>query len=724
MLSSKSVRRFSFLATTTACLIGPMPAFAQETKAATDEAAADDQTIIVRGQRQQYLGDAPVHSLSQNVQTLDSRTLKDAGITKLAAALDFVAGVARQNNFGGFFDSYAIRGFAGDESSASNYLINGFPASRGYGGARDASNIEQIQVIKGPTSALFGRGDPGGAVNIITKKPNFTTGGSFTVSGGSFNTFRGEGDINLALTDRVAVRVTGAYEDGDSFRDYIHSRKYTFTPSVLFQISEDTSLSYELEYVHAAAPFDRGIVAVNGNLNTVPRSRFLGEPGDGPVTTEALGHQAQLQHDFSSDWSLLIGAGYRTSSFKGYATEAESTASRQALYVDGKTLTRQRRLRDYKTTDLTFRTELSGKFTTFGLQHHLQVGADWDEFTLDQVQQRFRAPAVASQTTAVRGNQINIFNPVYGNLATVGAFINSVEDDVSWGAYLQDQIDLTSRLKLRGGVRYDNFDQAIRNRLNNVRSGQQKTALSPTVGLAYAISEPIEVYASYGRGFRPNVSFDVNNQPFAPERTKSYEVGAKLSAFGNRLNGAVAFYTMTKSAVLTADPINSGFSLAIGEARSRGVEVNVSGKLPYGFRVDLSYAYTDAIVAKDAVDPNFGYALRRGDPLINIPKNSASALVFKDFSVFDRKANVGVGVNYVGKRLGETGYRFADGSFFMLPSYTLTRVMASFSPTDRIKVSGEVTNLFDVQYFPSSYSRLWVMPGAPRQFMAHLSYAF
>lgn len=138
----------------------------------------------------------------------------------------------------------------------------------------------------------------------------------------------------------------------------------------------------------------------------------------------------------------------------------------------------------------------------------------------------------------------------------------------------------------------------------------------------------------------------------------------------------------------------------------------------------MNYSYIDAEVAQDALDPNFGFSLVKGDPLLNIAKNSGSALLFKDIDLGGPSVTLGAGFNYVGKRLGETGFKFANGSFFYLPSYTLTRVMASFSPTERIKLSGEVTNVFDKNYYASSYSRLWVTPGTPRQFMIRAGYKF
>jgi iron complex outermembrane recepter protein len=699
----------------------PLFAGARATAQVADGAVND---ITVVGQRQQYRGDVPIKDLPQAVQVVPAETLRELGITRLDDALDFVSGVSRQNDFGGMFNSFAVRGFAGDESSATNYLVNGFNAARGYGGMRDASNIERIEILKGPTSALFGRGEPGGTVNVITKKPTFETVGSFTLSGGSYNTWRGEADVNVAVTPQFAARITGAYERGDSFRDTIDYNKWTVTPSFLAKLGENTTVTYELEHIRQSVPFDRGIVAVNGNLNVLPIGRFLGDPGNGHMQVDATGHQLQAQHNFNSIWSLLVGFGYRETSMIGASSEAELTASRQKLYVDGQTLSRQRRYRDYSTTDTTARAELNGKFDTFGFTHHLLVGADWDAYDINTIQRRFRPPAVAAQTTLAAGNAINIFAPVYGFLPPVGNFQDQQERQRSWGVYLQDQIDITDKVKLRVGGRYDEFDQTIDDHLSRITTKQNRTSFSPQIGLAYLPVENVTLYASYGRGFRPNTGVTFDNQAFAPEKTTSYEIGAKVSLFDDQVTSSVALFKTRKSNVLTADPVNAGFSLAVGRAESQGVEFDLTAKLPWEMRAQVTYAYLDAEVGKDALDPNFGLALHKGDPLINIPKNSASLILFKDFLVNSRKLTVGGGVNYVGKRLGETGFRFPDGSFFYLPSYTTVRLDASYMLLDNLRVSMQVNNLFNERYYPSSYSRLWVTPGTPRSFMARMSYIF
>lgn len=726
-------RHLLFFSAASAALLLPFAASAQEvvavaaaaTAAPEGEEAPQDE-IIVEGVRQQYVANVPTIEVPQSIQILSSETLKDAGITRLDNALDFATGIARQNNFGGLFDVFACRGFTGDESSGSNYLVNGFNAARGYGGARDTSNVQQVQVLKGPNSSLFGRGEPGCTVNIISKKPGFTLHGGAILSAGSYNNFRSEGDINVPLSDRFAVRVTGAAESADSFRDYVSSEKVTVTPSFLVKLGQDSSASYEFEFIDQKVVFDRGIVAPTGDLKLVPAERFFGEPGDGPVHVRAMGHQAQLQHDFSPDWSLVLGVGYRDTFFRGSSTEAELAAGRQRLFTDGTTLSRQRRVRDYSTTDLTFRGELSGEFTTGTLGHHMIIGADWDDYELDIVQNRYRPPAVASQTAGnlTLGNRVDIFDPVYGKLPAAGAFQSYRERQYSWGGYLQDQVDVTDAFKVRFGGRYDEFEQIVDDRVGRRRTMQSKTAFSPSVGATYLFGDAVSVYANYGRGFRPNNGTDASNNAFEPERTVSYEAGAKVSLLRKRLTGTLAFFKTTKNNVLTADPVNANFSLAVGKARSKGVEAELSGNLPAGFRVQLNYAYVDAEVAQNALDPNFGFGLREGDPLLNIPKNSGSALVFKDFDIGGSRLTLGAGVNYVGKRLGETGFRFTNGEFYYLPAYTLTRVTASYEPNDRLRISGEVTNLFDEDYFPSSYSRLWTLPGAPRQFMVRVGYSY
>ena len=697
----------------------PSTAWAQ---AAGDADSAD--TIVVTGQRQQYRGDVPLKELPQSVQVIDSEQLSTLNITRLDAALDLASGVSRQNNFGGLWDAFAVRGFAGDENFPSGFLVNGFNGGRGYGGPRDSSNIERIEVLKGPNGAVFGRGEPGGTVNIITKKANIDrTFGSASFSAGSFSTYRGEADLNLAASEKFAIRVNGAYDDAGSFRDFVKTQKLTVSPSVLFKPSDNTAISYEMEIVDQKVPFERGVVAVGGKLGLIPRSRFLGEPGDGPTRVKVWGHQLQLQQDLGgNDWVLIAGFGYRDTSFKGFSSDPELALGRQIIDNDGINLVRQRRFRDYGTTNMTLRAEVSGKINTGSLVHHMLVGADWDKFEIDLFQQRFRAGNyVAGSPITAANNAINIFNPVYGQMPVPNATItNTLEVQKAYGIYFQDQMDITDRLKLRVGGRYDHFNQNITNRAAaNAVTVVTKNRFSPTAGILYELTDTLSIYGGYGTGFRPNSGTDFAARPFLPETSKSFEGGFRYTSPGGGISATLAAYTMEKTNILTSDPINGGFSIAGGKAKSDGFEADVTAKLPGDFNILATYAYTNARWTSASLDPNFAALITPGDPLINIPKNAFNLLVTKGFDLGSAgKATIGAGVNYVSDRLGETATKF------FLPSYTLTRLLASYEPTENIKVSFDVTNLFDVTYYASSYAQFWVQPGAPRTFTGRVRFSF
>lgn len=693
-------------------------AFSSIAQAQEPAAEKADGEIVVTGLKRQYFGDTPVKEIPQAVQFLEGKLLDDLNITRLDTALELASGVSKQNNFGGLWDSFAIRGFAGDENFPSGFLVNGFNGGRGYGGPRDASNVERIEVLKGPNSALFGRGEPGGTINIVTKKPTFDQAGSFSIAGGSWETYRVEGDYNLPLSDTIAVRINGSVEKAESFRDTVETQKYTLTPSFLAKLSDKDIFTYELEYVKQEVPFDRGVVAIptvnadgttSYDLGAIPNSRFLSNPNDGPIKIGVLGHQAQYQHDFSDDWTLMLGAGYKHTTFEGYSSDPELVLSRQRLDNDGRTLSRQRRFRDYSTTHMVFRGEISGKLETGSIVHNIRIGGDWDKFKINTFQLRYR-PTAADQSYS-----IDIFNPDYDIVAPTPTAViqNATEVQKAWGIYAQDQIEITEQFKIRFGGRYDHFNQDIVNRVDNSNPNTTYAKFSPMAGLVFEPTNSLSFYASYGKGFRPNSGVDVSNNPFAPEISKSYEVGAKFVTPDGKLTSTLSLYKMKKSNVLTAD-LASGLSTAVGSAKSQGVEFDVNAKLPGGFELFVTYAYTDAGWADDYASAG----VNKNDPLINIPKHQGNALLFKNFSIGDHEAMLGAGVTHVSKRLGQTAVDF------YLPSYTIAKVLGSFNITEQIKLSADVTNLFDKKYYASSYSALWIQPGTPRQFTVRASFNF
>lgn len=680
----------------------------------------EEDTLTVTAVRQAYQGIFAPLEIPQAELALNARVLRDAGAIDLNQALDLSASVARQNNFGGLWNSFALRGFVGDENLPSNYLVNGFNAGRGFAGPRDLSGVESVDVLKGPRSALFGRGEPGGTINLVTKRPTFTSAGEIRLSAGSFNTYRADADWTAPLADAFAVRLVGYYEDAGSFRDEIETLRYGASPSVAWRPTENTGLVYELEYSHQEIPFDRGVVAINGELGLIPRSTFLGEPGDGHMDADVVGHQLELQHDFSSNWSALVGFNFRQTSLEGSAHEAELGGSRQRLFVDGENLARFRRYRDYDAKYRVLRGEISGRFDTGGIEHRVITGLDADRFENDQVFLRARGPGLSTDPTLEQQNAINVFNPVYGQypLPDPGPNTDRIEIQQSIGFFVQDQISLTEQLQVRLGARFDYYDQTLENRRSDTESELSTQKFSPQFGVVYEATDFVSVYAAFGQNFRPLSGSDANGDGFEPNQTTSLEAGAKFSLRDGAIQGTVAVFNVGQENILVVDDPSAFTYAAIGEAESRGFELDVNGQIADGLNLWASYAFVDASTSNAFNDANFGVMIPAGSPLLNIPQHSLSLQLAKDMQVAERDLQFGGGLTYVGDRNGEFH------SDFELPAYALARLFAAFNATDFTTVRVDVDNLFDATYYTNSFSALWIQPGMPRSVRASVSVRF
>ena len=710
----RPTRSTAFLLSAGMMLFPPLVAMAADSDGNSDES----DRILVLGERQAYRGEFEALDVPQAEQLIDQRTLLDSGALTLEEALDLAASVARQNNFGGLWNSFAVRGFIGDENLPSNYLVNGFNAGRGFAGPRDLSGIEAIEVLKGPRAALFGRGEPGGTINLVSKRPTFERSGEVSLGVGSFDLYRAEADWTTPLNEDVAIRLVGFYENSGSFRDTIDTEKRGLTPSVAWLIGDSTRLDYELEFSRQKIPFDRGVVALDGELGAIPRKRFLGEPDDGPMRAEALGHQLELAHDFNRDWSAMAGFTWRDTSLEGFSTEAELTGSRQLLFVDGQTLTRQRRFRDYDSRYQVLRAELSGRFTTGALTHRLLLGVDRDRFETDLLFLRARAPTLATNPSLQELQAINIFDPIYGQfpLPEPLPLTDRREIEESTGLFLQNQISLTDAIDLRLGARYDDYNKRLDNRLSGATLRQSESRLSPQAGLVFRAAESLSLYATYGENFRPLSGADFEGNAFDPNVSTATEVGAKFVR--SAVSATVSLFQIDQENILVADPVNIGFQMAGGKARSRGVEFDLQAQLTEQTDFWFSYAYVDAAIRNDILDPNFGQPIRSGDRLLNIPRHSMSMQLARELVLADRPLRLGGSLLYVGKRLGEVA------TDFDLPSYTLLGLFAQYRINRQFDIIARVDNLTDETWYSNSFSQLWVQPGEPRSFRMTARYQF
>ncbi|AXM12371.1 TonB-dependent siderophore receptor [Xanthomonas oryzae] len=642
--------------------------------------------------------DAPLRDLPISARVLDRTLLDDAGVTDLAGALELASGITKANNLGGLWDSYSMRGFTGDPNFSSDYMVNGFNASRGYNGLRDAANTQSIEVIKGPASALYGRGEPGGVVNIITKKPLFQPQNSVDVSVGRFDSYRAAIDSTGPLSESVAYRLNVMHKDQHSFRDTVDSDNTLLAPSLLWMPTPETTVSYELEAVRIHAPFDRGVTAIDGDANRLPASRFLGEPRDGDIDLHSTGHQLFVVHGLNQTWSLQGGATYRESGMRGFSTEPWT------LQADQRTLRRERRYRDYQGRDIAARAELLGSLQAGRVTHNVLLGIDGNRFDDSRFQQRARSAATPYS--------IDVLAPRYGvaQPGQLAAITDTEERQQVWGAYAQDQIDLGARWKALLGLRYDHYEQDLDNHLRGTTQRASDGVVSPRAGLTFLVDDALSLYASAAAGFRPNSGVGANGQSFAPENSRSLETGLKYVQPGDGLEATVAAFRIDKKNVLSLDPADTSFSLPVGEMRSQGVELDLLGRLTPHLAASVGLAYTDPQVTRSSAAAA-GTGLAEGRRFPNVSRFSGNAFLnYEQPLTGKRSAAIGMGVSHTGERLGSVD----SNTDFVLPAYTVWRVVGHYDLSDRLRLYAKVENLTDRRYAAFSYSEQWVYPGAPR----------
>ncbi|WP_338766197.1 TonB-dependent siderophore receptor [Massilia sp. METH4] len=632
--------------------------------------------------------ETPLTEVPQSVRVIGNAQLEDLGATRLADTVDYVSGIARLNDFGGTWDNFAIRGFS---STDMGYLVNGFPGSRGYNPPRDTATVERFEFLKGPAGAIYGSSEPGGTINIVTKKPQFTGANVAEVSLGSNGLRRATLDSTGALSDSVAYRLNVMAEEGSSRSSLLHSKRHLVAPALTWVIDSRTTLNLESEFLRANTPLDRGVINVRGVLDTLPRDRVLNEPGDENLHLSSDTHQATLERRLSDDWRLRVGASYKESRFEGEYTEATSLAA------DNRTLNRQATWRTLPSRDTALQAELEGKFATGGVGHTLLVGAEASRLWMN------------TEILRSANYPIDIYTPVYGATAPPLTTRTTSTDERQRvkAVFAQDQVSLSDRWKLLAGLRWDEYSQSLENRVAKTFTQREQSAVTPRAGVTFLPNAWSSLYVSAGKSFRGNNGTDIAGRAFDPQRSTSYEAGWKLNTPDGRLGATLAVYDITKTNVLTASDV-PGYSVAAGEIKSTGFEADVNGQLDRHWRVTGNFAWDDARVTKDKT-------LAAGTRLANVPEYSAGLLAIRE----DRlpgggRYGVGAGVNYAGERSGN------NADTYSLPAYTTFKLVGYWQINGRTRLSVDVHNLANRLYYVSSWGNLYVQPGAERSVVARL----
>jgi len=629
--------------------------------------------------------------------------------------------------------AFTIRGFNVGQNFFRNNLRQ--PQSLNI----DTQNLQSIEVVKGPAAMLYGRVEPGGLVNLVPKRPLLVPYYDIQEQVGSFGLTRTTIDATGPVTaDRtLAYRVNLDYTHENSFTDFVNDQNIFIAPTISYRPTNDFVLNIDGEYQKFRfVDNTSGQVAVGNGPAQIPISRYLEDPS---ITTRYKSFQERglfaydWTYKLSPDWSLTNRFSYNTYNTFTAWTPATSFTNATGLVTQG--------LRFGAFTSQTVATnlDLKGKVVTGPLEHNLLAGVDY--YNYDQPNASFiQKPPGASGVPS-----INLYAPVYlgtglPNVANNNAVINR---DISTGIYGQDMISfLDDGLHLLLGGRYDwaGFDNtftigtpAQAAAAFQMRRGE---AFSPRAGLVVQPFPWLSFYGSYTRSFGTDSAlFAGATAPLSPQHGIQYEGGVKAEFFDKRLTATLAFYDIVKNNIVQSTNIQNVFENI--DAQSKGVEIDITGRLDENWSVIANYSHDDARIIRDlnATTALAGSLLRGCNPyqtggntgcqLAGIPLDSGNLWLKYDADGVLKGLSVGGGMNLVGQRQGD------NENTFQLPAYALVNGMVAY----RFKVANanvtaqlNVKNLFDQSWYGSvgspNATRFRVYPGAPRTFLGSIRVEF
>ncbi|QOZ12559.1 TonB-dependent siderophore receptor [Bradyrhizobium sp. CCBAU 51765] len=639
---------------------------------------------------------------SQAVNIVPEQVLKDQLPRNIDDALVNISGITQTNTLAGTQDAVIRRGF-GDNRDGS-IMRNGMPLVQGR--SLNAA-VESVEVLKGPASLLYGIMDPGGIVNTISKRPELYQHGSVTLLGSTYANNRSGADGTLDVTGPIgdqglAYRFIGYGVSEDYWRNFGRHREMLVAPSLAWY-GKDTTVQLTYEHREFIYPFDRGTAFINGAPLAIPKTRRLDEPYNNMWGTSDL-IQASVEHRINQDWKLFAGYSYNTETFS--ANQLRITGVNAKTGVE----TRSNDGTQGSLSNSSYGTSyISGGFWLGDMRNEVLFGGDGQYRTI------YRDKLIRQTAPS-----FNVYDPVYGLIGpgTTVSNSDSAQTDKlgQWSLFFQDTLHLTERFALVGGVRYMDYDQlAGRGKPFITNTNVSADAVLPLGGAILKLTDQLSLYASYTQSLKPNSTIAplsngggvVLGSNIAPEEGTQYEAGLKFD-LDKRLSGTLAVYDIEKQNILVSQ-LNTATGLnvytAAGKARSRGVELDVTGRLSDNWSMIGSYGYTDARVTEDPI-----YA---GKQLQNVAMNTASLYLVYDFgTALPGQLRLGGGARYVGDRPGDAL------NTFVLPSYVVADVFATYETKHQtlpVIYQLNVKNLFDTVYYTSAQNNLGVAIGDARR---------
>lgn len=669
-----------------------LPAAPVAAEDAPKGASKDNDTVIVTRQRyaQQEASSGtkttvPLIETPMSVQVVSREAMDDLQVIGLKDGVRNVSGVISADY--SFYDFLQIRGFT--NGYAANYR-DGLQLQAITG--LEMALVDRIEVVKGPASMLYGRIEPGGLVNMVTKRPQEETAISFQQQVGNYGLLRSTADATGSLDGdgTLLYRAIVSYSEADSHLDYVRRDNIVgalylaWRPSDRFEMRIDA----EKQYHRFMDTEDQGIPIIGDRAASVPRHSYYGDPVNWEIPNKQNRSLIAVSwtYEISENWKLAQrfhwdhrGEQQLTLWFAGF--DGVDTIDRGIWYVQPE--------RDTLATNL----DLTGEFELAGMRHRILVGFDWFDFTSTWHGYSDMDPSVVPP--------ISMTNPVYGVSADALRALPEnffYADANKWtGVYVQDQISLTDRLELLIGGRYDwartgnSFSPTSLPEAQSTLELNRDTAFSPRAGLLYKITPALSVYTSYASSFGSNNGRSATGELFEPQRGEQLEAGVKAAFFDHALSLTASVFNLTKSNILTPDlsTPEPDDNIALGKARNRGFEFDLVGALTRNLSVIATYAYSDAKITKD----NGG---NQGNRMRNVPKNAASLWAKYDTApAADTGFEFGAGVYLIGKRQGD------DANSWQMPGYARVDAMLAYRmriASVPVKLQVNVENLLDEKY--------------------------
>ena len=635
--------------------------------------------------------DTPLRDVPQSVTVITRDVIAQQTMQGMADLVRYVPGIGIAQGEGNR-DNAIFRG----NSSTSDFFVDGVRDDAQY--YRDLYNVERVEALKGPNAMIFGRGGVGGVLNRVTRQAEWTPVRELTLQGGSFGDRRVSGDFGQLLTESVSARVTGVYQQSESYRDGVRLDRYGINPTVAFALGSNTMLRAGFEYFHDDRTADRGITSFAGRPVSTDASTFFGNADLSNSRANVKVWSSAVDHRFSETVSLRSRLAYTNydkfyqNVFPGSADASGTNVSISAysLATDRQNL--------FSQTDLVV-TRRTGRFG-----HTILAGMELGR----QVTDNFRR---TGYFTSLGANVATVSVPISDPTTSLPLeFRQSASDADNHGIaniaalYVQDQIVLTPRLQAVAGIRYDRFQVDFRNNRDGASFESNDGLVSPRLGLVYKPIEPVSLYASYSLSYLPRAgeqlsSLNLSNQSLDPEVFRNYELGAKWDV-AKRLELAAAVYRLDRGNVVVPDPLNPAVSTLVDGQRSEGLELSAAGNLTGAWSIVGAYAFQDGEILQ-----SLSSTARAGARLAQLPRHSASL-----WNKLDLSSDWGVGLGVIYR---DAVFTSTDNSV-RLPAFTRVDAALYYTFSQRLRAQVNVENLFDTEYYAFAHSNTNITPGSPR----------